>query len=158
MKNYERCSKVTDMSDDEAAAPAAPVEEVITELSEEAVRKTGQKFVTPSPGYADRVFYESLLRQRPDSEMAQEWCVQYGILPEERAAQLWKLICKRKASGSSPSKKSSSSSSSSSSNPPKKQKTAKVVDATAIVADTGVCVHPFTCVQRSHGEGGKESC
>ena len=68
--------------------------EVVVELAETAERKTGQKFQTPSPGYADRVFYESLLEQRPDSEMAQEWCVQYGILPEERAAELWKLICK----------------------------------------------------------------
>lgn len=36
-------------------------------------RKTGQKFPTPTPGYGDRVFYETLLRQRPDSIMAQEW-------------------------------------------------------------------------------------
>jgi hypothetical protein len=35
--------------------------------------KTGQKFPTPTPGNGDRVFYETLLRQRPDSEMAQEW-------------------------------------------------------------------------------------
>ena len=35
--------------------------------------KPGQKFPTPTPGMGDRVFYETLLRQRPDSEMAQEW-------------------------------------------------------------------------------------
>ena len=33
----------------------------------------GQKFPTPTPGFGDRVFYETLLRQRPDSAMAQEW-------------------------------------------------------------------------------------
>lgn len=35
--------------------------------------KTGQKFPTPTPGFGDRVFYETLLRQRPESAMAQEW-------------------------------------------------------------------------------------
>jgi hypothetical protein len=35
--------------------------------------KKGQKFPTPTPGFGDRVFYETLLRQRPDSAMAQEW-------------------------------------------------------------------------------------
>jgi len=35
--------------------------------------KPGQKFPTPTPGFGDRVFYETLYRQRPESEMAQEW-------------------------------------------------------------------------------------
>jgi len=35
--------------------------------------KPGQKFPTPTAGSGDRVFYETLLRQRPDSAMAQEW-------------------------------------------------------------------------------------
>lgn len=50
----------------QAPAPATMVEEL----------KPGQKFTTPTPGFGDRVFYETLLRQRPDSEMAQEWYVQ----------------------------------------------------------------------------------
>jgi len=37
--------------------------------------KPGQKYPTPTPGFGDRVFYESLLKRRPDSEMAQDWCV-----------------------------------------------------------------------------------
>ena len=120
------------MSDDEP-----PREEAVQELSDDTQRKTGQKFQTPSPGYADRVFYESLLQQRPDSEMAQEWCVQYGVLPEERAAQLWKLICKRKAGGSPKKSSSSSSSSSSNSKPQKRPKMPNTIDGTSIVADTG---------------------
>lgn len=40
-----------------------------------AALKPGQKFPTPTPGFGDRVFYETLLRQRPDSAMAQEWFV-----------------------------------------------------------------------------------
>lgn len=37
--------------------------------------KPGQKYPTPTPGFGDRVFYESLLKQRTDSEMAQDWYV-----------------------------------------------------------------------------------
>ena len=35
--------------------------------------KPGQKYPTPTPGFGDRVFYESLLKQRQTSEMAQDW-------------------------------------------------------------------------------------
>jgi len=104
-----------------------------TALGEDDVRKPGQKFVTPSPGYADRVFYESLLQQRPDSIMAQEWCVLYGILSYERADELHRMICKRKGKAvASPTKASK----------PKeaapKAKKARVIDESAIVADTGL--------------------
>jgi hypothetical protein len=58
--------------------------------------KPGQKYPTPAPANGDRVFYESLLSQRPNSEMAQEWCVVYGILEENEASRVYKLICKRK--------------------------------------------------------------
>jgi hypothetical protein len=57
---------------------------------------TGQKFPTPTPGFGDRVFYETLLRQRPDSIMAQEWCVSYGVLPHDEAERLHKKVTDRK--------------------------------------------------------------
>jgi hypothetical protein len=41
-------------------------------------------------GYADRVFYESLLRQVPTSRMAKKWCVEYGVLKWAEA----ETICK----------------------------------------------------------------
>eukprot|EP00981_Chlorochromonas_danica_P004649 scaffold921_cov190-Ochromonas_danica.AAC.6 len=44
----------------------------------------------------DRVFYESLLQQRPESEMAQEWCLAYGVLPADQAKRLYTTICNRK--------------------------------------------------------------
>ncbi len=68
--------------------------------------KPGQKYPTPTPGVAgpylgllppplthppthpppfliktkhtERIFYETLFEQNPQSAMAQEWCVQYG--------------------------------------------------------------------------------
>lgn len=56
----------------------------------------GQKYPTPTRGFGDRVFYESLLRQRPDSIMAQEWCVYHGVLDKDEAQKLYNLLLKRK--------------------------------------------------------------
>eukprot|EP00594_Rhizosolenia_setigera_P016963 CAMPEP_0178953798 /NCGR_PEP_ID=MMETSP0789-20121207/8621_1 /TAXON_ID=3005 /ORGANISM="Rhizosolenia setigera, Strain CCMP 1694" /LENGTH=123 /DNA_ID=CAMNT_0020635101 /DNA_START=190 /DNA_END=561 /DNA_ORIENTATION=- len=66
--------------------------------------KPGQKFPTPTPGFGDRVFYETLLRQRPDSIMAQEWCVHYGVCPKEEAETLYLAMMQRKGKKVSPSK------------------------------------------------------
>ena len=67
-------------------------------------KKPGQRYPTPSPGNGDRVFYESLYQQNPNSEMAAEWCVDYGILPDDTAQKEYGKICKRKGKpmGSSP--------------------------------------------------------
>ena len=58
--------------------------------------KPGQKFPTPTPGFGDRVFYETLLRQRPDSAMAQEWCVYYEVLSLNEAERLHVIVTERK--------------------------------------------------------------
>jgi hypothetical protein len=58
--------------------------------------KPGQKYPTPSPGSGDRVFYDTLYHQRPESEMAQEWCISHGTLELEEAIKTYRLICKRK--------------------------------------------------------------
>ncbi|KAH7461984.1 hypothetical protein PRIC1_005941 [Phytophthora ramorum] len=64
------------------------IEEEEWSKEQEANRKPGQKHPTPSPGFADRVFYESLLQQRPDSRMAQKWCLEYGVLKWAEAEAL----------------------------------------------------------------------
>jgi len=56
----------------------------------------GQKHPTPTRGFGDRVFYESLLRQKPESIMAQEWCVYHGVLGRVEAEKLYDGILKRK--------------------------------------------------------------
>ena len=78
--------------------------------------KPGQKYPTPAPANGDRVFYESLLDQKPESEMAQEWCLSYGVLPIDKAEKLYKSVCQRKGikPNQSPATKKPSSSSSSS--------------------------------------------
>ncbi|KAL7492487.1 hypothetical protein ACHAWT_001643 [Skeletonema menzelii] len=103
-------------------------------------QKIGQKHPTPTPGNGDRVFYETLYNQRPDSEMAQEWCVSYGVLSDEDAAKLHKKILKRKAaaksvgsgSSSSPAPKSEKKKKSSS-----KKKAKKVMDDVEFDAGMG---------------------
>ena len=55
------------------------------------------RYPTPAPGLGDRVFYESLLREKPDSQMAQEWCVLYGVLEASEAEELLPEIETRKA-------------------------------------------------------------
>ena len=59
-----------------------------------------------SPSLADksigsRVFYETLLSQRPDSEMAQEWCLAYGVMDDGDAKKAYKSMVKRKEMGKS---------------------------------------------------------
>ncbi|KAF4319035.1 hypothetical protein BBO99_00006646 [Phytophthora kernoviae] len=68
------------------------IEEEEWSKEQEANRKPGQKHPTPSPGFADRVFYESLLQQRPDSHMAQKWCLEYGVLKWAEAEALCKKM------------------------------------------------------------------
>ncbi|RLN10636.1 hypothetical protein BBJ28_00005569 [Nothophytophthora sp. Chile5] len=72
------------------------IEEEEWSKEQEANRKPGQKHPTPSPvrppGFADRVFYESLLQQRPDSRMAQKWCLEYGVLKWAEAEALCKTL------------------------------------------------------------------
>lgn len=58
--------------------------------------KPGQRYPTPAPANGDRVFYETLFQQRPDSEMAQEWCVYYGVLEKKEALKVNDVILKRK--------------------------------------------------------------
>ncbi|KAF1781000.1 hypothetical protein JG687_00007379 [Phytophthora cactorum] len=68
------------------------IEEEEWSKEQEANRKPGQKHPTPSPGFADRVFYESLLQQRPDSRMGQKWCLEYGVLKWAEAEALCKKL------------------------------------------------------------------
>ena len=77
-----------------AVAESKEAEQPVNEFSHHF--KAGQRYATPSPGSGDRVFYETLLNQKPDSEMAQEWCVAYGVLDGDRAEVLYHAILNRK--------------------------------------------------------------
>ena len=63
---------------------AKPVEEVTTNQPDN--RKdymTGQKYQTPEEGDSLRIFYESLLRQRPESKLAEKWILEHGLCTSE---------------------------------------------------------------------------
>eukprot|EP00904_Undaria_pinnatifida_P012609 jgi/Undpi1/8479/HiC_scaffold_25.g10946.m1 len=64
-----------------------------TSSSGKVVKKEGG---TKVKGQADRVFYETLLKQRPESHMAQDWCLSYGVCGAADAEILYKTVCKRK--------------------------------------------------------------
>ena len=40
----------------------------------------GQKYDTPDEGDGTRIFYETLLMQKPDCIMAMKYCVENGLL------------------------------------------------------------------------------
>lgn len=42
------------------------------------------------------MFYETLLKQLPDSAMAQEWCVAYGVLSYKESKRLSEKVLNRK--------------------------------------------------------------
>ena len=70
------------------------------------------------------MFYETLLKQRPESEMARDWCLQYGIFDEEQAKKEYKAMIKRKekSGGKSPKREKTST------DKKKKKKVKKVLD------------------------------
>ena len=102
--------------------------------------KSGQKYPTPSPGAGDRVFYETLLQQRPESEMAQDWCLAYGVLSEAKARQVISQISSRRngkgRTAPSPAKASKPAPAPAKASNPIKRK-ALVLDDDNIVGDTG---------------------
>ena len=54
----------------------------------EILKKPGQKHPEPSLDDPTRAFYETLYEQNPESLMAQKYCLEYGLLPEETATSL----------------------------------------------------------------------
>ena len=52
------------------------------------IKKSGQKFAEPSIDDPSRAFYESLYSQKPESQMAEKWCLEHGLLSEEEAKKL----------------------------------------------------------------------
>ena len=74
------------------------------------------------------MFYETLLNQRPESEMAQEWCVLYGVMEEEDAAKAYKKMLKRKANKGGGGGGSTAATPSSSMGETKKKKKKRILD------------------------------
>lgn len=110
-------------------------------------------------GAGERVFYETLLKEKPESDIALVWAIEHGTLSKDEAAKRYQEYEKAKqrlrlqtfSSNSQPQKSSTktaaSASSATSSPATKKQKKSsnkdagKVVDTTAVSAgDVGMNV------------------
>jgi hypothetical protein len=52
----------------------------------------GQTKATPEENEPLRIFYESLYRQKPTSKMAEQYCLDHGLLPLERAQEVYDRI------------------------------------------------------------------
>ncbi|CAH9096981.1 unnamed protein product [Cuscuta epithymum] len=64
----------------------------------------GQKRDPPEEGDPLRIFYESLYKQLPESDMATIWMMESGLLPKEKAAQVFEKRQKKSIKFSSPMK------------------------------------------------------
>jgi hypothetical protein len=61
--------------------------------------KEGQKFVTPINGDSTRGFYESLLKEKPNSHLAIRYCVENGLFSGEKHHALLKKYYELKSTG-----------------------------------------------------------
>jgi len=62
--------------------------------------KPGQKKDTPGELNGARIFYETLREQIPESKMAEEWLLKYGLLPHEEAKAIVEAQQKSKGKSS----------------------------------------------------------
>jgi hypothetical protein len=111
----------------------------------------GQKRDTPDETDSLRKFYSSLRLQKPESEMAEMWLMEHGLLPEEEQKKAYKKMLARKGK-SAPAKRPASASKP---RPPsaKKPKTEKPKKAVAVDDDDSDDDAPLASLKRS-GEGG----
>lgn len=111
----------------------------------------GQKRDTPDETDSLRKFYSSLRLQKPESEMAEMWLMEHGLLPEEEQKKAYKKMLARKGK-SAPVKRPASASKP---RPPsaKKPKTEKPKKAVAVDDDDSDDDAPLASLKRS-GEGG----
>ena len=106
--------------------------------------KPGQRYPMESPGSGDYVFYQTLYKENPESNMALVWCIEHGVFSREIAGSLMKkyevakktmLQLNRQGLGDG---STSSSSSSSSKQKHKKKRKLKVHDDVGV--DPGMSV------------------
>lgn len=69
-------------------------DEDVNDLEEKIL--PGQKYPTPPKGDPVRAFYESMLKQKPNSFMALKHCVEYGCLSRQEAEVALKRLNKIK--------------------------------------------------------------
>ncbi|XP_031484114.1 uncharacterized protein LOC116253436 isoform X1 [Nymphaea colorata] len=71
------------------------VSSVKTKSEKKVYTLPGQKYDPPEQREPLRIFYESLMKQRPESEMAEFWMMEHGLLSPERARKAYEKKQKR---------------------------------------------------------------
>lgn len=67
-------------------APKAPTKKA--PAKKKTFKKPGQKKVTPPKTDSLRIFYSSLFKQNPKSDMAFTWLLERGVFSEKKATDL----------------------------------------------------------------------
>ncbi|CAN6456624.1 unnamed protein product [Victoria cruziana] len=71
------------------------VSAVKTKSEKKVYTLPGQRYDPPQEREPLRIFYESLLKQRPESEMAEFWMMEHGLLSPEKARKAYEKKQKR---------------------------------------------------------------
>jgi len=64
----------------------------------------GQKKDTPSEVAGIYIFYNTLYKEQPDSEMAEKWLMEHGCFDDEKQAELFEKYGKKSPTRRSPTK------------------------------------------------------
>jgi len=68
----------------------------LTKTGRKVFDMPGQKKDPPSELSGSRIFYETLKTQIPESKMAEEYLLKFGLLPREEATRIWEELEKIK--------------------------------------------------------------
>jgi len=108
--NEDKVSKVETPSDQAESNKSTAKKIVATSKSSKSKKvyaMPGQKKDTPGELNGARIFYESLRQQNPNSKMAEEYLLKYGLLPYKEAAAIVKAQQELKGKAKSATKKKS---------------------------------------------------
>mmetsp|Transcript_24975 Transcript_24975/g.34424 ORF Transcript_24975/g.34424 Transcript_24975/m.34424 type:complete len:152 (+) Transcript_24975:117-572(+) len=73
----------------------------VAKVAKKVYELSGQKRDPPDETDSLRKFYVSLRTQRPDSEMAEVYLMEHGLLPKDEAEKAFKKKLKQKSGGAS---------------------------------------------------------
>ena len=113
------------------------------------MNKPGQRFPTESPGSGDYVFYDTLFKENPNSRMALVWCIEHGVFPHAKAAELLEGYRRAKAELVRINRQGVSASSRTSGSTQKKKK-ARVTVKKEVTADAGLSVQSYQGIGIAH--------
>jgi hypothetical protein len=83
MKLEEQTKKLVKRKTQSTTELKVPTKKIVKRNNKYEYKKKGQKKETPPLHDPLRIFYTSLLRQKPHSELAIKWCIEHGLFPDQ---------------------------------------------------------------------------